>query len=121
MSDFYNDTYSAQTVIDEQVNNLSGVAKIKVIGVGGAGNNAVDRLIESGLQSAEFIVVNTDNQALLRSKASKRVQIGVKLTKGLGAGADPSVGRAAAEENKETIQEFLKDTDLLFITAPSLL
>lgn len=117
MNDFYNDEYTAQPVMEEVVNNLSGVAKIKVIGVGGAGNNAVDRLIESGLQSAEFIVVNTDNQALLRSKASKRVQIGVKLTKGLGAGADPSVGRAAAEENKETIQEFLKDTDLLFITA----
>ena len=117
MNDFYNDEYTAQPVMEEVVNNLSGVAKIKVIGVGGAGNNAVDRLIESGLQSAEFIVVNTDNQALLRSKASKRVQIGVKLTKGLGAGADPSVGRAAAEENKEAIQEFLKDTDLLFITA----
>lgn len=98
-------------------NNLSGVAKIKVIGVGGAGNNAVDRLIESGLTSAEYIVVNTDNQALARSKASKRIQIGVQLTKGLGAGADPSVGKAAAEENKEAIQEVLKNTDLLFITA----
>lgn len=98
-------------------NNLSGVAKIKVIGVGGAGNNAVDRLIESGLRSAEYVVVNTDNQALARSKASNRVQIGVKLTKGLGAGADPSVGKAAAEENKEQIQEYLKNTDLLFITA----
>ncbi|MBE5744516.1 MAG: cell division protein FtsZ [Clostridiales bacterium] len=98
-------------------NNLSGVAKIKVIGVGGAGNNAVDRLIESGLQSAEYIVVNTDNQALARSKASNRIQIGVKLTKGLGAGADPAVGKAAAEENKEAIQEALKNTDLLFITA----
>ena len=117
MSDFYNEEYATQPVVEEIANNLSGVAKIKVIGVGGAGNNAVDRLIESGLQSAEFIVVNTDNQALLRSKASKRVQIGIKLTKGLGAGADPSVGRAAAEENKETIQEYLKDTDLLFITA----
>ncbi len=98
-------------------NNLSGVAKIKVIGVGGAGNNAVNRLIESGLQGAEYIVVNTDNQALLRSQASNRIQIGVKLTKGLGAGADPAVGRAAAEENKEQIQEALKNTDLLFITA----
>ena len=98
-------------------NNLSGVAKIKVIGVGGAGNNAVDRLIESGLKSAEYIVVNTDNQALARSKANNRIQIGVKLTKGLGAGADPAVGKAAAEENKEAIQEALKDTDLLFITA----
>ncbi len=98
-------------------NNLSGVAKIKVIGVGGAGNNAVDRLIESGLQSAEYIVVNTDNQALARSKASNRIQIGVKLTKGLGAGADPAIGKAAAEENKEAIQAALKNTDLLFIAA----
>ena len=98
-------------------NNLSGVAKIKVIGVGGAGNNAVDRLIESGLRCADYIVVNTDNQALARSKAGKRVQIGVQLTKGLGAGADPNVGKEAAEENKAEIQEMLKDTDLLFITA----
>ncbi len=98
-------------------NNLSGVAKIKVIGVGGAGNNAVNRLIESGLTSAEYIVVNTDNQALARSKAGKRIQIGVQLTKGLGAGADPAVGKAAAEENKAEIQECLKNTDLLFITA----
>ncbi len=102
---------------DTGSNNLSGVAKIKVIGVGGAGNNAVDRLIESGLQSADYIVVNTDNQALARSKSNKRIQIGVKLTKGLGAGADPTVGKAAAEENKEEIREALKDTDLLFITA----
>ncbi len=98
-------------------NNLSGVAKIKVIGIGGAGNNAVDRLIESGLTSAEYIVVNTDNQALARSKATKRIQIGVQLTKGLGAGADPSIGKSAAEENKAEIQEALKNTDLLFITA----
>ena len=118
MSDFYTGEYvEQQPVVEQTGNNLSGVAKIKVVGVGGAGNNAVDRLIESGLQSADFIVVNTDNQALIRSKATKRVQIGVKLTKGLGAGADPSVGRAAAEENKEAIQEYLKDTDLLFITA----
>ena len=102
---------------EAQVNNLAGVAKIKVIGIGGAGNNAVDRLIESGLENAEYIVVNTDNQALARSKARNRIQIGVKLTKGLGAGADPTVGKAAAEENKDTIQEALKDTDLLFITA----
>ncbi len=108
--------YSAPTG-DGSVNNLSGVAKIKVVGVGGAGNNAVDRLIESGLESADYIVVNTDNQALARSKAKKRIQIGVKLTKGLGAGADPTVGKAAAEENKMEIQEVLKDTDLLFITA----
>lgn len=103
--------------VGESGNNLSGVAKIKVIGVGGAGNNAVNRLIESGLKSAEYIVVNTDNQALARSKATTRIQIGVKLTKGLGAGADPSVGKGAAEENKEELQRVLKDTDLLFITA----
>ncbi len=98
-------------------NNLSGVAKIKVVGVGGAGNNAVNRLIESGLTTAEYIVVNTDNQALARSKARNRIQIGVQLTKGLGAGADPAVGKQAAEENKAELQEALKNTDLLFITA----
>jgi len=100
-----------------EFNPFSGVAKIKVIGVGGAGNNAVNRLIESGLKSAEYIVVNTDNQDLARSKARNRIQIGVELTKGLGAGADPNVGKAAAEADKETLQAVLKDTDLLFITA----
>ncbi len=98
-------------------NNLSGVAKIKVVGVGGAGNNAVNRLIESGLTTAEYVVVNTDNQALALSKARKRIQIGVQLTKGLGAGADPTIGKQAAEENKAELQEALKNTDLLFITA----
>ncbi len=121
MNDFYgsneNNGFSYNGGVEPSSNNLSGVAKIKVIGVGGAGNNAVNRLIESGLTSAEYIVVNTDNQTLARSKASKRIQIGVQLTKGLGAGADPSVGKAAAEENKAEIQEILKDTDLLFITA----
>ena len=117
----YNDYENSSDVLSQTVesvsNNLSGVAKIKVIGVGGAGNNAVDRLIDSGLQSAEYIVVNTDNQALARSKSNNRIQIGVKLTKGLGAGADPTLGKAAAEENKEEIQKALQDTDLLFITA----
>lgn len=123
MMDQYNDNFGqygygepVQTGA-ENGNNLSGIAKIKVVGVGGAGNNAVDRLIESGLQSAEYVVVNTDNQALARSRAHKRIQIGVQLTKGLGAGADPNVGKLAAEENKEVIQEELKGTDLLFITA----
>ena len=119
MTDFYggNDNYGGNNPAPGMGNNLSGVAKIKVLGVGGAGNNAVDRLIEAGLTSAEFIVVNTDNQALARSKANKRIQIGVQLTKGLGAGADPSVGKGAAEENKAELQEALKNTDLLFITA----
>ena len=113
----YNAEQTSAPMGDMGANNLSGIAKIKVIGVGGAGNNAVDRLIESGLKSAEYIVVNTDNQALSRSRATKRIQIGVQLTKGLGSGADPEVGRAAAEENKDAIQEVLKNTDLLFITA----
>ncbi len=126
MSDFYNyndnaDNYGRSEeptpVGASGANNLSGVAKIKVVGVGGAGNNAVNRLIESGLTSAEYVVVNTDNQTLARSKATKRIQIGVQLTKGLGAGADPTVGKLAAEENKAELQEALKNTDLLFITA----
>ena len=117
MMDNYGVTENYGAVGTPTGNNLSGVAKIKVVGVGGAGNNAVDRLIESGLNCAEYVVVNTDNQALARSKATKRIQIGVQLTKGLGAGADPTVGRAAAEENKAEIQEALKNTDLLFITA----
>ena len=117
MMDNYGVTENYGAVGTPTGNNLSGVAKIKVVGVGGAGNNAVDRLIESGLSCAEYVVVNTDNQALARSKATKRIQIGVQLTKGLGAGADPTVGRAAAEENKAEIQEALKNTDLLFITA----
>ena len=97
--------------------DFSGVANIKVIGVGGAGNNAVNRLIDAKLKGAEFIVVNTDNQDLARSKASTRIQIGVELTKGLGAGSDASVGKQAAEENKAEIQKVLEGTDLLFIAA----
>ncbi|MBE5733710.1 MAG: cell division protein FtsZ [Clostridiales bacterium] len=92
-------------------------AVIKVMGVGGGGCNAVNSMIESNLSSAEFIAVNTDNQALLLSKANKTLQIGAKLTKGLGAGSDPNVGEAAAEESKEEIAELLQGTDLLFIAA----
>ena len=94
-----------------------GGARIKVIGVGGAGNNAVNRLIESGLQGAEFIVVNTDLQDLARSKARTRIQIGAELTKGLGAGADPNIGKKAAEADVEAIRAALSDTDLLFIAS----
>ena len=92
-------------------------AVIKVMGIGGGGCNAVNSMIESNLSSAEFIAVNTDNQALLLSKANRTLQIGSKLTKGLGAGSDPNVGEAAAEESKEEIAEILKGTDLLFIAA----
>ena len=99
------------------MDNMSGVARIKVIGVGGAGNNAVNRMIEAGIQSASYVAVNTDKQILLLSKAETKIPIGSALTKGLGAGADPEVGRAAAEESKEALTEAVKDTDLLFITA----
>ncbi len=92
-------------------------AVIKVMGVGGGGCNAINSMIDSNVSSAEFIAVNTDNQALLLSKASKTLQIGAKLTKGLGAGSDPNVGEAAAEESKEQIVEILKGTDLLFIAS----
>lgn len=99
------------------LDSLSGVARIKVVGVGGAGNNAVNRMIEAGIQSASYVAVNTDKQILLFSKAENKIQIGSALTKGLGAGAEPEVGRAAAEESKEVLTEAIKDTDLLFITA----
>ena len=95
----------------------SNVAQIKVIGVGGGGNNAVNRMIEDGLEGVEFIAVNTDKQALQVSKADYRIQIGIKLTRGWGAGADPEVGLKAAEENMEELNQALNDADLVFITA----
>lgn len=95
----------------------TGVVKIKVVGVGGGGGNAVNRMIQAGITSAEFVVVNTDKQALYMSDAHKKIQIGEKLTKGLGAGADPNIGAKAAEESKEQLKEMLKGVDLLFITA----
>ena len=100
---------------DLLVNN--GKAKIKVIGVGGAGNNAVNRMIEAGITSAEYVVVNTDAQILACNKAQKKIQIGAQRTKGLGAGAEPEIGREAAEESKEALTEAIEGTDLLFITA----
>lgn len=92
-------------------------ATIKVIGVGGGGGNAVDRMIESAVQGIEFIVVNTDNQILQRSKAQLRIQIGEKVTRGLGAGANPEIGQKAAEESAEEIEQAIEGTDMLFITA----
>lgn len=100
----------------QEIQNLN-TAVIKVIGVGGGGCNAVNSMIDSNVSSAEFIAVNTDYQALLLSKANRTLQIGVKRTKGLGAGSDPTVGEDAAEESKEEIIEVLKNTDLLFIAA----
>ena len=98
-------------------NNISQVVKILVIGIGGGGNNAVNRMVAANITSAEFVAINTDKQALLMSKATHRVQIGEKLTKGLGAGAEPEVGQKAAEESKQVLTEMLKECDLAFITA----
>lgn len=93
------------------------VARIRVIGVGGGGNNAVDRMIDAGIKSAEFVAMNTDYQALIRSKAELKIQLGAELTKGLGAGAEPSIGEKAAQESIDQIKEVLQDNDLVFITA----
>ena len=95
----------------------SNVASIKVIGVGGGGSNAVNRMVESGVQGVTFIAVNTDNQALAKNKAEVKIQIGEKVTRGLGCGADPSVGEKAAEESRDEIAEAIANTDMLFITA----
>lgn len=92
-------------------------ATIKVIGIGGGGCNAVDRMIDSDIQGIEFITVNTDNQALLRTKANNRIQIGEKITRGLGAGANPEIGEKAANESKDEIAQLIRGTDMLFITA----
>ncbi len=92
-------------------------ARIKVIGVGGGGCNAVNRMIEEGLQGIEFIAVNTDAQALLLSKATTRVRIGDKVTRGLGAGGNPEIGRKAAEESAEELYEVLKGSDMVFVTS----
>ncbi|WP_107839244.1 cell division protein FtsZ [Metasolibacillus meyeri] len=93
------------------------LAVIKVIGVGGGGNNAVNRMIEHGVQGVDFIAVNTDAQALNLSKAEHKLQIGGKLTRGLGAGANPEVGKKAAEESREQIEEVLRGADMVFVTA----
>lgn len=103
--------------MENNTTNPTSVVKIKVLGVGGGGNNAVNRMIEANVCSAEFVAINTDKQALLVSKAEKRLQIGERLTGGLGAGAIPEIGRKAAEESKASITEILKDTNLVFITA----
>ncbi len=100
--------------IDVETNNA---AVIKVVGVGGAGNNAVNRMITYGLKGVEFIAINTDKQALFASGAMQKIQIGEKLTKGLGAGAQPDIGQKAAEESREEIARALKGADLVFVTA----
>lgn len=105
-------------MFDENVNNLN-VCKIKVIGVGGGGNNAVNRMVDAGIQSAEFVAVNTDVQALMHSRVElkNRVQIGKELTEGLGAGSYPEIGEKAAEESRAEIEALVEGVNLLFITA----
>ena len=103
-------------VLDFDV-GMEQFAQIKVIGVGGGGNNAINRMIEDGLKGVEFVSVNTDKQALFLSKASLKIQIGEKLTRGLGAGSDPEVGGKAAEESREEIAEAIKGSDMVFVTA----
>lgn len=97
--------------------DMNSIAHIKVVGVGGAGNNAINRMIAAGLKGVEFYSVNTDKQALYQSMASNKIQIGEKLTKGLGAGANPEIGRKAAEESYEDIKEILSGADMVFVTA----
>lgn len=95
--------------------NSDNFAKIRVFGVGGAGNNAINRMIEFDVKGAELIAVNTDKQALLLSKANQKIQIGEKLTKGLGSGANPEIGRKAAEESMDELEQAIKGADLIFL------
>jgi cell division protein FtsZ len=109
---YYEEVLKMQTM-----NQPESFARIKVVGVGGGGCNAVDRMIEEGLQGVEFIAVNTDAQALMLSKATTRVRIGDKLTRGLGSGGDPEIGLKAAEESKDELFNVLKGADMVFVTA----
>ena len=102
-------------MLDEEMDE--NVTTIKVIGVGGGGGNAVNRMVSDGLQGVEFIAMNTDQQALAKNHAATKVQLGSKLTKGRGAGADPEIGQRAAEESKDEIENAIKDADMVFITA----
>ncbi|MCK9267834.1 MAG: cell division protein FtsZ [Alkaliphilus sp.] len=97
--------------------NMEPFANIKVIGIGGGGNNAVNRMIDAGLKGVEFISINTDRQVLFTSKAEHKLQVGEKLTRGLGAGANPEIGKKAAEESREDIAQLLQGADMVFITA----
>jgi cell division protein FtsZ len=101
----------------QPIPQMESFARIKVVGVGGGGSNAVNRMIEEGLSGVEFVAVNTDAQALLLSNAPTRVRIGDKLTRGLGAGGDPEVGKKAAEESADDLYEVIKGCDMVFITA----
>ncbi|MDR3179152.1 MAG: cell division protein FtsZ [Oscillospiraceae bacterium] len=101
----------------ELENDFESIVQIKVVGVGGGGGNALDRMVASGVRCVEFVSVNTDKQALLRSKATQKIQIGEKITHGKGAGSRPDVGQKAAEESREDICAAIRGTDMVFITA----
>ncbi|NLK27732.1 MAG: cell division protein FtsZ, partial [Clostridiales bacterium] len=103
-------------MLEIRTNEAAASAKILVIGVGGAGNNAVNRMIEENILGVEFICVNTDKQHLKSCKAPLCIQIGEKLTKGLGAGAQPEIGQKAAEESKEQLTEVIQGADMVFVT-----
>jgi cell division protein FtsZ len=105
------------TSIPNQLIESESFARIKVVGVGGGGCNAVDRMIDEGLQGVDFVAINTDAQALVLSKATTRVRIGEKLTRGLGSGGNPEQGRKAAEESAEELYEVLKGSDMVFVTS----
>jgi cell division protein FtsZ len=100
-----------------KTSHVENFAQIKVLGIGGGGSNAVNRMIEAGIQGIEFVAINTDAQALMLSDAPTRIRIGEKLTKGLGSGSDPEIGRKAAEESSDDIYEVLQDADMVFLTA----
>jgi len=103
-------------VLDFEI-DMDHFAQIKVVGCGGGGNNAVNRMIDAGLRGVDFIAINTDKQALFLSKANTKIQIGDKLTKGLGAGANPDIGEKAANESKDEIAQAIKGADMVFVTA----
>ena len=97
--------------------SLEGTARIVVVGIGGGGSNAVNRMIQAGVRGVEFVAINTDAQALARCEAPNRIRIGEKLTRGLGAGGNPTIGEKAAEESADLISELVRDADMVFIAA----
>ena len=103
--------------MDFKADGPENVVNIKVIGIGGAGNNVVNRMVKSGTQGVEFIAINTDKQALSVSNADQKIQIGEKMTHGQGAGSDPDIGKRSAEESRNDIAKALENADMVFITA----
>lgn len=111
------DIFQSELITYADIERVKAAKKIKVIGVGGGGGNAVNRLIEDGLQGIEFLVANTDRQALLKSNASVKIQIGEEIARGLGSGGNPEIGRRAALEDTDKLVDALDDADMIFVTA----